>query len=73
MIVGREEIELILAPEAPARRVLSLCRLYAGMRAIGVTLQEALLQKPPVIWRKDQFAVDPRSLETCHERSLPIY
>jgi hypothetical protein len=59
MIVGREEIELILAPEAPARRVLSLCRLYAGMRAIGVTLQEALLQKPPVIWCKDQFAVDP--------------
>lgn len=46
--MGREEIELILAPEAPARRVLSLCRLYAGMRAIGVTLQEALLQKGPV-------------------------
>jgi transposase, IS6 family len=31
------------------------------------------LQKPPVIWDKDQFAVDPGSLETCHERSLPLY
>ena len=38
----------------------------------GVAQGAALLQKPPVIWYKGQFAVDPRSLETCHERSLPI-
>jgi len=32
----------------------------------------ALLQKPPVIWYKDQFTADRRSLETCHERSVPL-
>jgi hypothetical protein len=35
----------MLAPEAPARRVLSLCRLYAGRRAIGVTPQEGSVAK----------------------------
>jgi hypothetical protein len=30
------------------------------------------LQKPPVIWYKAQFIAAPGSLETCHERSLPL-
>ena len=38
----------------------------------AMVLNGALLQKPPVIWYKDQFTADPRSLETGHARFLPL-
>jgi hypothetical protein len=38
----------------------------------GSQRPRVLLQGCLVIWYKDQFAVDPRSLETGHERSLPL-
>lgn len=53
---------------------LALSQKVKAVSLLEETLahKPVLLQKRPVIWYKNQFTTAPRSLETCHERSLPL-